>query len=131
MLSWWLDNGPSTLAGLRADHLVVVVRHMRLVRGARLRGAGAADEWRAAVMRRPFAIGDRVRYHRNFLRAIRVHTGRLPFAQGMIEALQPWHGKHQLATVRWDDGQRYNVHTGNLSRPGYRESERDEVYVPI
>lgn len=48
------------------------------------------------------AVGDRVKYRREFLQSTGQHTGDIPFARGTITRLKTY-GSMTLAGIEWDD----------------------------
>jgi hypothetical protein len=72
-------------------------------------------------MKTAIVVGTRVRLAREWLRSAGVYTGEIPFATGIVEAIDPKFGKG-LATVKWDlEGLSPQVLVVNLSIVGIPE----------
>jgi len=48
-----------------------------------------------------FAVGDKVCYSRTFLQSTGQQTGDVPFARGIVTAIEPL-GETKLAVIAWD-----------------------------
>jgi hypothetical protein len=55
------------------------------------------------MVKQTFKVGDRVGYSKAWLQSTCQYTGDVPFARGVITALQPL-GDNVLATIEWDAG---------------------------
>ena len=62
------------------------------------------------------AIGDKVCYSRTFLQSTGQQTGDVPFARGIVTAMEPL-GETKLAVIEWDNPDMpERVNTANLSK---------------
>ena len=70
------------------------------------------------------AVGDIVKYSRDFLRSTGQITGPIPFAEGKVESIKDLGGL-QIATVAWNTEEApAKINVKNLIRKGQLEIER-------
>lgn len=69
----------------------------------------------------PIQVGDKVKYKAEWLRSVGMYTGPVPFARGVVTALEPV-GSMTLAVIKWDrPGIPERVNVENLIKVGKPE----------
>lgn len=71
-------------------------------------------EWRLRTQ--PIQVGDKVGYSKTFLQSTGQYTGDVPFARGIVTALEILGAEIVLATIDWNTPELPSkVHVKNLS----------------